>query len=76
MRSSDLKVWQARALKSKIRPMLGYLNRLKRRMHRKGFPPGDPLLEAVTKAEVAMHELHVTAHYLSCPDSTGGPGGG
>jgi hypothetical protein len=72
MQSNDLKPWQARALKNKIRPMLSYLNRLKRRMHRRGFQHGDPLLEAVTKAEIAVHELYVQTHYLSCPHTTGG----
>jgi hypothetical protein len=40
MRSSDLKKNQARALKNKLAPMLGYLNRLKRRMIRRGFAAG------------------------------------
>jgi hypothetical protein len=32
------------SLKINLAPMLGYLNRLKRRMVRKGFPPDDPFL--------------------------------
>jgi hypothetical protein len=71
MRSDDLTRDQARALKNKLGPMLGYLNRLKKRMNNKGFPPDDELLRAVCKAEMAMHELHVATHYLACGDVTG-----
>jgi hypothetical protein len=68
MQSSDLTNAQARALKNKIHPMLGYLGRLKRRMVRRGFLNDDPLLAAVVKAEDAMHAMHVETHYLSCGD--------
>jgi hypothetical protein len=71
MRSSDLTKTQARALKNKLQPMLGYLNRLKHRMIRKGFPPDDPLLTAARRAEDAMYTLHVETHYLACGDVTG-----
>jgi hypothetical protein len=71
MRSDDLTRDQARALKNKLQPMLGYLNRRKRRMDRKGFPPDDPLLAAACRAEDAMHALHVEVHYLACGDVTG-----
>ena len=73
MRSDDLTREQARALKNKLAPMLGYLNRLKKRMARRGFPPDDPLLIEVCRAEDAMHELHVSVHYLSCGESLLGP---
>ena len=71
MRSDDLTCDQARALKNKLHGMLGYLNRLKKRMTFRGFPPDDELLIAVCKAEMAMHELHVATHYLVCGDVTG-----
>jgi hypothetical protein len=71
MRSDDLTRDQARALKNKLQPMLGYLNRLKKRMVSKGFPPDDPLLAAVCHAENAVHELCVEVHYLACGDSVG-----
>jgi hypothetical protein len=45
--------------------MLGYLGRLKRRMVRRGFLNGDPLLDSVVQAENAMHALSVEVHYLS-----------
>jgi hypothetical protein len=66
MRSDDLTKEQARAIKEKIGPMLGYLNKLAKRMNQRRFPPDDRLMEAVGKAAQAMHELNVTVHYLSC----------
>jgi hypothetical protein len=71
MRFDDLTREQAAALKNKLRPMLGYLGRLKRRMVQRGFLSGDPLLEAVVQAENAVHALHVQVHYLSCGDVVG-----
>jgi hypothetical protein len=68
MNSDDLTPTQARALKNKLQPMLGYLNRLKHRMRKRGFLNDDPLLAAVCRAEEAMHELHVQIHYLACGD--------
>jgi hypothetical protein len=47
---------------------LGYLNRLKQRMRRRGFLSDDPLLVAVCLAEEAVHALHVEVHYLACGD--------
>jgi hypothetical protein len=72
MRSEDLTRDQARALKNKLQPMLGYLSRLKKRMVYKGFTHDDELLQAVCHAEMAMHELHIAAHYLACGDTAGG----
>jgi hypothetical protein len=72
MRSDDLARDQARALKNKLAPMLGYLNRLKKRMVYRGFPPNDELLRLVRHAELAMHELHIATHYLACGDTAGG----
>jgi hypothetical protein len=71
MRSTDLTREQARALKAKLHPMLGYLARLKRRMVRRGFLNDDPLLAAVVRAEDVMHALHVETHYLSCDSGVG-----
>jgi hypothetical protein len=71
MQCEDLTREQARALKNKLQPMLGYLGRLKERMRRKGFVESDRLLTAVCRAEDAMHALSVEVHYLSCGDSVG-----
>jgi hypothetical protein len=72
MQSDDLSRDQARALKNKLHPMLGYLTRLRKRMAARGFTQDDPLLQVVQRAEMAMHELHVAVHYLSCGDTAGG----
>ena len=63
MRSDDLTKAQCRALRNKIGQQLGYLDRLKRRMVNKGFPPDDSLLVLVRQAENAMHELSVEVYY-------------
>jgi hypothetical protein len=52
--------------------MLGYLTRLRMRMAFRGFTQDDELLQAVQRAEMAMHERHIAAHYLSCGDAAGG----
>ncbi len=68
---SDLNKEQARALKNKRQPILGYLTKLKRRMVFKGFRPDDRLLTAVVEAEAAMHTLWADVHYLSGGDVVG-----
>jgi hypothetical protein len=73
MQCDDLTAAQARALKNKLQPMLGYINRLKQRMRRRGFPPDDRLLMAVCRAEDALHSLHVEIHYLACGEKVVGP---
>jgi hypothetical protein len=57
--------------KNKLRSMLNYLGKLKRRMVQRGFLSGDPLLDAVVYAENAVHALHVQVYYLSCGDVVG-----
>ena len=61
----------ARTVAEKLRPMLGYLNRLHRRMEKVGFLAGDPALKFVAKARDAMHELTIDLHYQSCAHQTG-----
>jgi hypothetical protein len=62
---------QADVLAVKLRPMLGYLNRLLKRMEKTGFPPDDRLVKMTVDARNAMHELTVAVHYASCPGKTG-----
>jgi hypothetical protein len=62
---------QADALAVKLRPMLGYLNRLLKRMEKTGFPPDDRLLKLTVEARNALHELTVAVHYASCPGKMG-----
>jgi hypothetical protein len=71
MQADDLTREQAAALKNKLRPMLAYLGKLKRRMVQRGFLNEDPLLAGVVKAENELHALHVEVHYLSCGDVVG-----
>src|SRR3954447_17801180 len=71
MQADDLTREQAAALKNKLRPMLAYLGKLKRRMVQRGFFNEDPLLAAVVKAENELHALHCQVHYLSCGEVVG-----
>jgi hypothetical protein len=71
MRSDDITPAQAERIKVKIRPMLGYLGRLKHRMHKRRFPHDDLLFRTVLNAYDAIHELNVHVHYLSCSSGVG-----
>jgi hypothetical protein len=74
MRSDDLTPAQARVLKEQLRPMLSYLGRLQRRMHKRHFPPEDKLVHLVRDAYNAVHALNVEVHYLGCTSGVGLPG--
>ena len=66
MDRDSIERWQAAKINKALHPKLNYLFRLKERMGKAGFPPGDPLLVLVEKAYDAMHRLLVEKHYLSC----------
>jgi hypothetical protein len=51
--------------------MLGYLNRLHRRMEMVGFLADDPSFKMVAQTRDAMHELAVDLHYECCRDQVG-----
>src|SRR3954464_6752839 len=70
MRREDLTREQAEAISQKIGPMLGYMNRLKKRMNQI-FARDDTLFAEVIDAADALHKLNVSIHYLSC-GKTGG----
>ena len=74
MRREDITREQAAAIKARIAPMLGYLNRLKKRMN-EIFARDDSLFAEVIEAADALHKLNVSIHYLSC-GKTGAEGGG
>ena len=57
IRSDDLTRVQARALNI-LKPVLGYLNRLKKRMAYRGFTQDDEMFQRA-KSEIPTHELHV-----------------
>ena len=66
MDSSQLTTRQARELHARLTSMLGFLNRLLRRMEQRGFPQSDPLYQAGVRARDSLHDLCVKAHLLSC----------
>jgi hypothetical protein len=71
MKCDDLTPAQAERLKQSVRPILSYLNRLKKRMEKRRFPNDDRLFLTVLKAYDAIHELNVHVHYLSCESGVG-----
>ena len=72
MRSNDLTPAQCDAIADPFSKMLGYLNRLERRMAKQGFPVDDDLYHTTVKARDAMHEASVKTHYFGCKGTTGG----
>jgi hypothetical protein len=58
MNADDLTRGQAGALKTKLEPMVSYLNRLGKRMSGRGFPDDDPMRLLVAAALKAMYELY------------------
>ena len=71
MDSSDLTPEQLHALTERLRPTLGYLNRLLARMATEGFPPHDKLLRTASEAEDRLQHLLTVLHYLGCAEATG-----
>ena len=66
MDSRTLTAQQAERLQQDIMQHARYFGRLRARMEKVGFVPGDPLYERVKKAHDAMHDLSVHVHYLTC----------
>jgi hypothetical protein len=75
MTGDDLTAAQLEAISMRIRSMLGYLNKLKRRMDANSFPADDELRLLVNDAEDAMHRLGVSVHTRSCAAVTRGKKG-
>jgi hypothetical protein len=71
MNSKDLQPWQAEVFGQALFRHVNYLYRLKSRMEKVGFLPGDPLFREVCEAYDAVHKLSVTLHYLSCTSGVG-----
>jgi hypothetical protein len=71
MDAHDLTEAQLDAIHERLLPMLGYLNRLHRRIKKAGFSPDDRLLALVVEARNSMHELTVAVHYGSCRGQVG-----
>jgi hypothetical protein len=62
---------QAGAFRTKVRPMLYFLFRCRRRLDARGFDQKGAIYQAVEKAYSAMHELHITLHYHACGRGVG-----
>jgi hypothetical protein len=62
----NITIEQAKQLEATVGRMLGYLNALRSRMEKQGFPPNDLLRERVERAYDAVHSLSVRLHYLTC----------
>jgi hypothetical protein len=60
-----LQRWQAAKVKDSLRPSLHYLTRLRERMEQTGRHQGK-LYHLVCKARMAVFDLCVELHYLSC----------
>ena len=73
MDSKRLKPWQARKIRERLQPALGYLTTLKRRMEQTAFLPTDPLYLATVTAHRALQDLLMDLHYLSCESGVGQP---
>lgn len=71
MRASDLSTAQARRLKDQAAAKLRWFNRLVERMTKMGWDPCDDLYQAALRAQAAVHELHVRAHYAGVKHGVG-----
>jgi len=72
--SNKLTTVQVRLLSEGLFPRVNYLYRLKTRMEKTGFVPGDPLDLPVCRAHEGIHRLWVEVHYLSCESGVGRAG--
>jgi len=72
MTSYQLTKSQAKTIRDSLFPGFNYPFRLRQRMEKAEFPPGDKLFQLVCEAYDAAHRLNVEVHYLSC-DGVGRP---
>jgi hypothetical protein len=73
MRPRHLNRKQAEALQNRIRPMLSFLHRCRRRLEALDFQQECELFQSVDKAHRELHSLHVTLIYESCGRGVGEP---
>lgn len=71
MRPRNLTRKQAEALQDRIRPMLSFLYRCRRRLEILDFREDSEIFQSVDKAHRALHSLHVTLIYESCGRGVG-----
>jgi hypothetical protein len=60
-----LEPWQARKVRESLGPTMRYLGRLRLRMDKTGRHEGK-LYDLVRKAEMAVFDLSLELHYMSC----------
>jgi hypothetical protein len=73
MERQRLTTKQAEALRDRVRPMLHFLLRCRRRLDVLGFDPNGAIYQTIDKAYCAMHALHMTLHYEACGHGVGKP---
>ena len=73
MERQRLTTKQAEALRDRVRPMLHFLLRCRRRLDVLGFDEKGAIYQAIDKAYCAMHALHMTLHYEACGHGVGRP---
>jgi hypothetical protein len=56
----------AKIISDALYPGFNYVARLRERMERAGFPPGDRLYQLAAKAHDAIRQLASELHYLGC----------
>jgi hypothetical protein len=64
---------QVESLGRKLQLMVSYLVWLRERIPKAGIPIADPLHQSVMKAEIALRDLAVKLHYMSCAGGVGKP---
>ncbi len=57
---------QAEAVRDRIRPMVYFLYRCRRRLDVRGFDKKGAIYQVIDNAYCAMHDLHMKLHYESC----------
>lgn len=65
MTSGDLSKDQAKRVNEALRPILGYVGKLKSRMEQVGFPINDKLYMAVIAAYDGLHSAATESHLLA-----------
>jgi hypothetical protein len=71
--SNELTTTQAERIRDALLPHVRYLYKLKTRMEKTGFPPGDRLFRLTGAAYDSAQQLAMALHYLSCESGVGKP---
>jgi hypothetical protein len=63
VKKAHLTTCQAAAFRERVRPMLGFLYRCRKRLDERGFDRKSRVYECVVRAYDALHSLHMELHY-------------